>query len=300
MSSLHSRTQRPSLPELEVELARPQALGYEPLSVVGLVRWHCHEEYELHLIVATSGNAFVGDWAGAFEPGHLVLCGPMLPHNWISLDAPPEGVPQRDLVIQFLHDPIFDAAQRIPELREAVRMLERARHGIEFFGMAEIAEVHWRRVRAARGLKRFSLFCDFLSDLARCTDYRLLSGMQTDGDNNLEAINGVVTRIANNPGADVHAADIAAELGMSPGRFGRLFRRATGHSFVGYVNHMRINRACLLLRQSNRYVTSICYEVGFNNVSNFNRQFLEIKGLTPTEFRKQSQQGFEGAGGSAN
>jgi AraC-like DNA-binding protein len=110
----------------------------------------------------------------------------------------------------------------------------------------------------------------------------------------------VVTRITNEPAKDISAADIAAELGMNPGRFGRLFRRATGHSFLGYVNEVRINKACLLLMQSDRYVTSICYEVGFNNVSNFNRRFLEIKGVTPTEFRRQSQLRFEGAGSLEN
>ncbi|SEJ91306.1 transcriptional regulator, AraC family [Variovorax sp. OK605] len=312
MPSPHLRSPRHLLPELEVELARSTDLGYEPAEEVGLVRclehgfptplarWHCHEEYELHLIVATSGQAFVGDWIGSFDPGHLVLCGPKLPHNWISLDAPAEGVAQRDLVIQFLHDPIFEAAQRIPELLEAVRMLERARFGIEFFGMAERAEQHFRRVKAARGLKRFSLFCDFLADMAQCDDYRLLSGMQTDGDPHLESINDVVTRIANEPSKDVCAADIAAELGMHAGRFSRLFRRATGHSFLSYVNQVRVNKACLMLMHSDRYVTSICYEVGFNNVSNFNRKFLEIKGLTPTEFRRQSQLRLEGAMSSEN
>jgi AraC-like DNA-binding protein len=312
MTSSSQRSPRQLLPELEVERARSPDLGYEPSTEVGLVRclehgfptplarWHCHEEYELHLIVATSGQAFVGDWIGAFEPGHLVLCGPKLPHNWISLDVSPEGIAQRDLVIQFLHDPIFEAAERIPELQEAVRMLERARYGIEFFGMAASAQAHWHRVKGARGLKRFSLFCDFLADLALCTDYRLLSGMQTDGDHGIEAIDDVVTRIANDPAKDLSAADIAAELGMNAGRFSRLFRRATGHSFLGYVNEVRVNKACLLLMQSDRYVTSICYEVGFNNVSNFNRRFLEIKGVTPTEFRRQSQLRFEGAGSLEN
>lgn len=305
-----SRSPRQLLPELEVERSRSTELGYEPSTDVGLVRclehgfptplarWHCHEEYELHLIVATSGQAFVGDWIGPFEPGHLVLCGPKLPHNWISQDAPAEGVPVRDLVIQFLHAPIFEAAERIPELQEAVRMLERARYGIEFFGMADAAQTHWHRVREARGLKRFSLFCDFLADLAVCRDYRLLSGMQTDGEPGLEAINDVVTRIANDPSEDLSAADIAAELCMTAGRFSRLFRRATGHSFLSYVNQVRVHKACLMLTQSERYVTSICYQVGFNNVSNFNRQFLQIKGVTPTEFRRQSQMRFGGGGDS--
>ena len=47
---------------------------------------------------------------------------------------------------------------------------------------------------------------------------------------------------------------------------------------------VRINRACHLLMQTDHYVTDICYQVGFNNVANFNRRFLEIKGMTPSEF----------------
>jgi AraC-like DNA-binding protein len=66
------------------------------------------------------------------------------------------------------------------------------------------------------------------------------------------------------------------------------------------VNQVRVNKACLMLMHSDRYVTSICYEVGFNNVSNFNRKFLEIKGVTPTEFRRQSQLRLEGAASSEN
>lgn len=305
MTSPGQRSPRQLLPQLEVERFRSPELGYEPSDEVGLVRclehgfptplarWHCHEEYELHLIVATSGKAFVGDWIGSFEPGHLVLCGPKLPHNWISLDAPPEGVPRRDLVIQFRHGPIFEAADRIPELQEAVRMLERARYGIEFLGLAACAEAHWHRVKRARGLKRFSFFCELLGDLAQCSEYRLLSGMQAQSDGRLETINTVVTRIANDPAKDHRAADIAAELGMNQGRFGRLFRRATGHHFASYVNQARLNKACLLLMQSDQHVNSICYDVGFNNASNFNRQFLRYKGVTPTDFRKQSQLRFK-------
>ena len=65
-----------------------------------LVRWHYHEELELHLIVATQGKAFVGDYIGPFAPGHLVLTGPMLPHNWLS-NADSAYCPLRDMVVQF-------------------------------------------------------------------------------------------------------------------------------------------------------------------------------------------------------
>lgn len=297
-------------PELEHEFGRTPALGYETPEESGwvrclahgypspLARWHCHDEYELHLITGTSGKAFVGDWIGPFQPGHLVLCGPRLPHNWISLDAPAEGVSARDLVIQFRHEPAEQAAQQIPELAELRLLLERARHGIEFFGLSDRAQQHWTTIKATHGLRRLGAFCDFLADLSACTDYRLLSSVQMKGaEGNAEAdqINTIVNRITDNVAEPIAMAEVAAELGMSESRFSRYFRRSTGNSFTDFVNRVRINNACHLLMQTDHYVTDICYQVGFNNVANFNRRFLEIKGMTPSEFRRQADSRFGGS-----
>ena len=261
-----------------------------------LARWHFHDEYELHLITATSGKAFIGDWIGPFQPGHLVLCGPRLPHNWISLDVPEGGVAERDLVIQFRHEPIARAAEHIPELREVLQLLERARHGIEFFGLAERALTHWERVKAARGLRRFARFCEYLAELARSAP---TTGCSRTCRCRASKATPSWTRSTSSSTASPPTwpsrssmADIAAELGMSESRFSRFFRRATGNSFTDFVNRVRINSACQLLMQTDHYVTDICYQVGFNNVANFNRRFLEIKGMTPSEFRRQSDHRF--------
>ena len=306
----HHPLPRQRQPELEHEHARPPSLGYETAQESGVVRclahgfptplarWHYHDEYELHLITATSGKAFVGDWIGPFQPGHVVLTGPRLPHNWISLDLPEGGVAERDLVIQFPHEPIVHAAEQIAELTEVLPLLERARHGSEFFGLAERSEAHWREVKASRGLRRLAVFCDFLCDLARCTDFRLLSNVQMQGvddDAQLDQINAIVNRLTDDVARPLLASEVAAELGMSESRFSRFFRRATGNTFTDFVNRVRINRACQLLMESDRQITAICYEVGFNNVANFNRRFLEIKGMTPSEFRRQAESRFGGA-----
>lgn len=309
MNRLSRPVPRQRQPELELDVARSPALGYEAPEDTGFVRcvahgfptrlarWHFHDEYELHLIVATSGKAFIGDWIGPFEAGHLALCGPRLPHNWISTDLPEGGVALRDLVIQFRHEPIAHAAEQIPELAEVMALLERARHGVEFFGLSERAQSHWHAVKGAHGIERLAAFVAYLRDLARCTDYRLLSSVRMQGEHDEhdnDRVNVLLNRIMRDYAQPLSAADIAAEIGMSESRFSRFFRRATGNTFTDFVNRIRVNRACQLLMETDGLVTHICYEVGFNNVANFNRRFLEFKGLTPSEFRRQADRRFGG------
>ena len=116
----------------------------------------------------------------------------------------------------------------------------------------------------------------------------------SDDDATLDLINTVVSQLTHDVAQPITLADVATQVGMTESRFSRFFRKATGNTFVDFVNRVRINRACQLLMESDRYITHICYEVGFNNVANFNRRFLEIKGMTPSEFRRQAENRFGG------
>jgi AraC-like DNA-binding protein len=290
-------------PELELEPSRVPELGYEVRERQGslrylqhgfptpLVRWHHHEEYELHLIVASHGKAFVGDYIGFFEPGHLVLTGPNLPHNWITTDVPPGGYALRDMVLQFCGEPLRRSAEFLPEIDEALPMLERARHGIEFFSISDAVCEHMRAIRELSGLQRLARFATLLSELAACKDYRLLSVGQlrsTEDDASMHRINGIVEFVLNNFCSELSMAEIAARVSMTESTFSRYFRRATGNTFTDFVNRLRINKACMLLMESDRYISNVCYDVGFNNVAYFNRRFLQFKGMTPKEFRRQA------------
>lgn len=289
--------------QVEHERQRDATPGFEPKGSYGfirylehgfpnsLVRWHYHDEYELHLIVATSGKVFVGDYIGQFAPGHLVLTGPRVPHNWVSMESPPEGVELRDMVIQFAHPPLETLAGQIPEMKGIFPLLQRAMHGIEFFGVSERTMQRFSRIRDSSGLPRFIEFLTLLSELAQATDYQLLSTIpmqSTDDDVALARISSAINFIVQNYSSQFSLKELAEQLDMPERTFSRFFRSATGNSFTDFVNRLRINRACQLLMETERYVTNICYEAGFNNVANFNRRFLELKGMTPKEFRQQS------------
>ncbi len=87
------------------------------------VRWHFHPEYEIHLIVATTGKMFVGDHISSFAPGNLVLLGPNLPHNWVSDVPEGETVEQRNLVLQFGQEFVSHCMESFPEWRQVEALL---------------------------------------------------------------------------------------------------------------------------------------------------------------------------------
>ena len=117
-----------------------------------------------------------------------------------------------------------------------------------------------------------------------------------DNDTEHERINLIIDRVTADMSTPLSAGELAREIDMSESQFSRFFRRVTGNTFTDFVNRIRVNRACQLLMDSDRQVTHICYEVGFQNVANFNRRFRDIKGMTPSEFRRQANHRF-GRGG---
>ena len=121
--------------------------------------WHFHPEFEIHLIVATTGNMFVGDYIGSFAPGNLVLMGPNLPHNWVS--EVPEGVTiaQRNLVVQFGQDFVAHCTDNFPEWRTLEALLEDSRRGVSSGAQTSAAiQPLFMELLEARGLRRIVLF----------------------------------------------------------------------------------------------------------------------------------------------
>ena len=253
------------------------------------VRWHFHPEYEIHLVTATSGTFLVGDHVGPFEPGNLVMTGPNLPHNWISNVGPDEVVPQRCLVLQFTQEFIQGCLAVFPELDFVAPLLDESRHGIAFPAQtaACVRPILSELIEAA-GARRIELFVALLAALGRCrARQKLASGeFQAEPVKYLSgALNNVLVHIRRNFTSKLTESDLAKLSGLSTSAFSRKFRKHTGMNFVAYVKTLRIELACQLLLRQDMTVTGICYETGFNNVSNFNRHFLALKAMSPTRFR---------------
>jgi YesN/AraC family two-component response regulator len=73
---------------------------------------------------------------------------------------------------------------------------------------------------------------------------------------------------------------------MAPGSFCRYFKKKTNRTFIQYVKGVRVGIAAKMLSETDKQITRICYESGYNNLANFNHQFKSIMGSTPSGYRK--------------
>lgn len=278
-------------PDLEVvDLPRASLSVWSHGYPFRTVRWHFHPEYEIHLVTATTGRAFIGDYVGSFAPGNLVMIGPNLPHNWISDVAKGETVAERCIVVQFSAGFIRGCIGLMPELAGLEALLARAASGIEFAaGTGAAARPVIEALRDSSGPARIGYFFRLLGLLLQAEGRPLASEAYRPCPEAyaVEPLNHVIDYVARNLAEDLTQTDLAALSGFSPSAFSRAFKRHTGQTFVRYVNRLRINRACDLLMTGEASVADICYGVGFNNLSNFTRHFQALKGMPPSAFRRE-------------
>ncbi len=263
-----------------------------------LCRWHAHEEYELHLIVATRGKAFVGDYIGDFKPGDLFLTGPNLPHNWVTDEVWSEPVEIRDMLVQFSHVSIEKLAEGFPEFSEVLKLLQLAQSGVKFEGFnPTFARGHMESIRDNSGIERILAFIRFLVRLNEHAEKRTLSAtklVHAKGNTKQARISAVVDYVVDNFKEDMSVAKAADFANMTQATFSRNFQTVTGHSFLEFVNRVRIGQACGMLYASDEPVLHIAQRAGFNNLANFNRHFLKVKGMTPSLYRDTARKELTG------
>lgn len=260
-----------------------------------VARWNYHPEYEIHLIRKGTGKFIVGDYVGTFEAGHVSLVGSGLPHDWVSDLEPGEVLENRDAVIQFDGSWVEQAATLVPEMTEVKPLLEQSARGIEFIGRsAQEAATAIEAMGTSAGLERLQHLFALFRVLTRAPEeerrYLAEEWFRPQLDGRAAAVVDLVLEyVFSNHAGSVKLSEAAAMVGMQEASFSKYFRRATGQNFSDLVRKLRLAHARRLLETSDKPISDICYEVGFTNLSNFNRHFLNDMGETPRSYRQRVQ-----------
>lgn len=252
--------------------------------------WHYHPEYQLTLVLRGRGTRFVGDDVSPFKAGDLVLTGPNLPHMWCSPRPRVRGGHSQEAVLIQFPEAIFgEPFLSLPEMAPVRRLLERSALGIRF-GEAARRKVSRRMVRMGRqrGLARLIELLELLRILSQSPAEGTLSSRTFAPSVRLadrDRIDRICHYAAQNSATSISLSQAAAAAHLSVPAFTRFFKKCTGKTYVEYLTELRVGSACRLLVETDRSVTEVCFAAGFNNVSTFNRRFLELKGVAPRAFR---------------
>ena len=251
---------------------------------------HEHEECELNLIENAPGaKRIVGDSTEVIGPLELVLItGPNLMHTWEQHECSSQSI--RETTVQFSQDLLPQALLQKNQLCSIGQMFEKARGGLAF--PPHVAQMVQPRIVALSVLKGFDAFVQFLTILYELSQHvGEAQALSSSVFAHVEHVNESrriqrVQRYINAHFREVLRLEYMADMvGMTPTSFSRFFRLRTGKTLSDYVIDVRIGTAARLLVDTSMSVSEICFESGFNNLSNFNRIFRKKKGCSPTEFR---------------
>lgn len=242
--------------------------------------WHFHPEFELTYVREGYGTRLVGDSVGDYFPGNLTLIGPDVPHTYVSTPGPTQHVAT---VIQFKRDFLGPGFFDTPVFESISLLLDVASHGVSFDSHNAVVGTLEHLPPAEKTVELLRL----LLALSRQEPTLLAREHKAPALNRAMArqIESMVSVMHREFQTKLTLADIADTAHMAPSSASRLFSRSTGSSISIYLNVVRVNAACRLLRGADRSIASIAVDCGFMNLSNFNRRFRDIKKMTPREYR---------------
>jgi len=252
-----------------------------------LFYWHFHPEFELVYIEGANGTRHVGDHISKFEESDLVLIGSNIPH--LNFDY---GI-RTDYNKEVLHvSPNFKNTvfNEIPELTDIFKLFEMSQHGIAFTGETkkEVGKL-LKKLYLLPPFEQFLQVLHIFEILASSKEFTLLHEKQVVTKYNQKQqhrLRNIYAFIDENYHRKIAVQEVAALSNLGKEAFCRYFKKATGNSFIGFLNQYRISQAKRLLL-AGKNVGEACYDCGFESLSYFNRTFKKVANENPSQFKKR-------------
>ncbi len=251
--------------------------------------WHMHPEVEIVLNLKSYGTRIIGDSVELFDKHDLTMVSGNLPHSWNHYNQK-DGIPDdHGIVCHFRADSIGDKLMSQHEFSSFRRLLAESERGLTFpLEDAKRAEPILTDMTRLTGLKKMVSFFSLMELLASSAKRKQLCSedyRRAFDDRGNRRLVKVYSYIRENYSKQVSLKKLADIADMSPFAFSRFFKRNSGAGLVEYINQVRTNKACYLLRETDETIADIADECGFKSISNFNKQFRRYTSLSPRDYR---------------
>ncbi len=256
--------------------------------------WHFHPEYQLFVVLKGSGTRFIGDHVTQFREGDITFTGPNLPHMWRSdnegLDID-ESLWSEGIVVYFHEDFIGKSLFQKEELIKLKQLFQNSLRGLDIIGeTAVLIKSMMKGLLRLEGFDGVLELLKILNHIGNAQDNILLASpgyTNTLKIGDTERMNKVHAYVMKNFRSKIELATVASIANMTPTSFSRYFKTHANKTFSEFIIEIRIGFACKLLIETDMSITQVCYESGFNTLSNFNRQFKFITKRTPNSFKRK-------------
>lgn len=251
---------------------------------------HAHAEYELTFTENGKGaKRIVGDSHVVIGDRDLVLItGKDLEHVWEQHECSSPTV--REITIHFSPDLLVKSFLHKTQFRTIQVMLERARCGLAFSedAIQRVYPMLDHLPAETRGFYAVIQFMTILYELSLDKEAMALSSSSyahiRHGVDSAR-INKIQDYVEEHYMKEIRLPFLADMIGMTTVSFSRYFKQVTGQTFSDYLIALRLGYASRMLVDTSGSIAEICYDCGFNNLSNFNRIFRKYKHCSPKEYR---------------
>lgn len=258
--------------------------------------FHFHPEFELVYIVESFGKRIIGDSIQPFVPGEMVFIGSDLPHVWLNDESFYKNIPElkaKAIVLYFNKALFTPSFYKIKETLKLNEFFQKASRGISINGKTkEIIVKKLNQLLLKDNFKKIIGIFEILHILSWSKEINFIT---SEGYNThliyseTDRLSAVYKYVQQNFSNHINLATIAGISNLTPQSFCRLFKKRTGKNFVEHLNEIRIAEACKLLIDSDLSVSEIAYNCGYKTVSNFNKLFKNITGVSPKIYRNKSK-----------
>jgi AraC-like DNA-binding protein len=256
--------------------------------------WHAHYEYQLFVVLKGHGTRFIGDSIKTFKAGELIFTGPHLPHIWRSDEsyfARNSNMQTEGIVIYFNANFLGEQILDKEEMVVVKKLFARSKRGLEFYGHKKNQVITMiQELSRLQGISSVIQLLKILETLANSKEYHYISSRVYDdilNQNETDRLNMVYEYVLKHFRQKISLDELAVLLHMTPTSFSRYFSMKNNKPFSRFVSEIRIKHACKLLTETENTIEQVCYECGFNTLSNFNKQFKEIMLKKPSQYKKE-------------
>jgi AraC-like DNA-binding protein len=256
-------------------------------------QWHHHPEVELVHIEKGTGIQFIGDHVARFKAGDVMMVGADLPHVWRCDEAYMQG--RNDMnaaatVIHFREQFWGPSFLELPENKAVKDMLELSKRGLLITGItAKSIQSQMQEMLSAEGANRIIILMKMLQTIASSTERKPLASASFSASANhrdSERMGRIYDYTLAHFRKKITLREIAQIAVMSEHSFCRYFKSHTHKTYIHFLLELRIGYACKLLIQNRNTISQICFDSGFNNMTNFYKAFKKIKGQTPFVYQR--------------